>query len=187
MSFFEQTLTSPIHFRTANQTINRLTLGTTKQRTLNMLGLFITTLVTALSLLVVDLVVPGVAIASFPVALAAALSIGIVNASIKPILRVLSLPVTVVTLGAFSLIVNGFCFWLATLFVPGFAVHGVFSFIVAPIVLSMVSTFLTGYFISKGVDKKLASVAEKLNLKQSETVSVQSAGEPSQLEATELS
>ncbi|MEL6816400.1 MAG: phage holin family protein, partial [Cyanobacteria bacterium J06598_3] len=96
-----------------------------------MLGLFLTTLVTALSLLVVDLVVPGVAIASFPVALAAGLSVGIINACIKPVLKLLSLPISIVTLGVFSLFVNSFCFWLATLFVPGFAVHGLFSFIFA--------------------------------------------------------
>lgn len=137
-----------------------------------MLGLFLTTLVTALSLLVVDLVVPGVAIASFPVALAAGLSVGIINACIKPVLKLLSLPISIVTLGVFSLFVNSFCFWLATLFVPGFAVHGLFSFIFAPIVLSMVSTFITGYFISKGIDQKIAGIADKLNPTQSEEVPV---------------
>jgi uncharacterized membrane protein YvlD (DUF360 family) len=57
-----------------------------------MLGFFLTTLVTALSLLIVDLVVPGVDIASFPVALLAGVAIGVVNAFIKPILSILSLP-----------------------------------------------------------------------------------------------
>ena len=131
-----------------------------------MLGIFITTLVTALSLLVVDLTVPGVGLATFPAALAAALALGLVNSSIKPVLKVLSLPVTLLTLGGFSLVVNGFCFWLASLVVPGFAVHGLMAFILGPVVLSVVSTFLTGYFLNKGLDKKLAGTAERLNLGQ---------------------
>lgn len=156
-----------------------------------MLGLFLTTLVTALSLLVVDMVVPGVAIASFPVALAAGLSVGVINASIKPVLKLLSLPISIVTLGVFSLVVNSFCFWLATLFVPGFAVHGLFSFILAPIVLSAVSTFITGYFINKGIDKKIEGIADKLNLKKAEGTPVEATfeavAEQGQLEATDLS
>ena len=132
-----------------------------------MLGIFITTLVTALSLLVVDIVVPGVGLATFPAAVAAALALGLVNSSIKPVLKVLSLPVTLLTLGGFSLVVNGFCFWLASVVVPGFAVHGLMAFILGPVVLSVVSTFLTGYFLNKGLDKKLASAAERLNLDQS--------------------
>ncbi|MCY7277514.1 MAG: phage holin family protein, partial [Phormidesmis sp. CAN_BIN44] len=82
-----------------------------------MLGFFLTTLTTALSLLIVDLTVPGVDINTFPAALLAAISIGLVNAFVKPVLSLLSLPVTFVTLGLFSLVVNGVCFWLASLLV----------------------------------------------------------------------
>lgn len=114
-----------------------------------MLGYFLTTLITALSLLVVDLAVPGVTIASFPAALLAGVSIGLVNSFIKPVLSILSLPVTFLTLGAFSLVVNGVCFWLASLLVPGFAVHGALAIIVAPIILSLASTFLNRYFTEK--------------------------------------
>jgi putative membrane protein len=114
-----------------------------------MLGYFLTTLITALSLLVADLVVPGVDIATFPAALLAGVSIGLVNSFIKPILSFLSLPVTVLTLGVFSFVVNGVCFWLASLFVPGFAVHGVLAVILGPIVLSFASTFLNQYFAEK--------------------------------------
>jgi putative membrane protein len=114
-----------------------------------MLGYFLTTLITALSLLVVDLVVPGVDIATFPAALLAGVSIGLVNSFIKPILSFLSLPVTFLTLGLFSFVVNGVCFWLASLFVPGFAVHGVLAVILGPIVLSFASTFLNWYFAEK--------------------------------------
>jgi len=121
-----------------------------------MLGFFLTTLVTALGLLVVDIIVPGVAIATFPAALIAALSIGLVNGFVKPILSLLSLPITFLTLGVFSLVVNGICFWLASLLVPGFSVHGVVALILGPVVLSFASTFLNKYFAEKGVGKPIA-------------------------------
>ena len=152
-----------------------------------MLGFFITTLVTALSLLVVDLIVPGVGIATFPAALIAAVSLGVVNGSVKPVLKVLSLPVTILTLGGFSLVVNGFCFWLASLVVPGFAVRGLLGFILGPVVLSVVSTFLTGYFTDNGLDEKLAGVGQKLGLNAAEGDRVEPASEQNKLEATEIS
>jgi len=121
-----------------------------------MLGFFLTTLTTALSLLIVDLTVPGVDINTFPAALLAAISIGLVNAFVKPVLSLLSLPVTFVTLGLFSLVVNGVCFWLASLLVPGFAVHGALAIVLAPIVLSFTNMFLSQYFVEKGVGQSLA-------------------------------
>ncbi len=116
-----------------------------------MLGFLITTLITALSLLVVDLVVPGVGIATFAAAMLAGVSIGVVNGLVKPVLTVLSLPVTILSLGAFSLVVNGFCFWLASVFVPGFTVQGILAFILGPVVLSLVNTALTNYFVERGI------------------------------------
>ena len=116
-----------------------------------MLGFFLTTLITALSLLVVDLIVPGVVIASFVTALLAGVSIGIVNGFVKPILAILSLPITILSLGIFSLVVNGFCFWLASVFVPGFIIHGFWAFLLGPIVLSVVSTLLTNYVINTSI------------------------------------
>lgn len=114
-----------------------------------MLGSLLTLLATALSLLVVDIVLPGVNLASFPAALIAAAGIGVVNATIRPIISVLSLPLTILSLGAFSLVVNGLCFWLASIFVPGFRVTGLLAFILGPIILSFVNTFLTNYLAEK--------------------------------------
>lgn len=120
-----------------------------------MIGSFFTLLATALSLLVVDLAVPGVDIATFPAALIAAISIGLVNAFIKPILSILSLPLNFLTLGTFSLVVNGLCFWLASVLVPGFGVHGLLAVILGPVVLSLVSTFLNKYFAERNTDLKV--------------------------------
>lgn len=114
-----------------------------------MKGNFFIWLATALSLLIVDLIVPGVDIANFPAAILAAVVIGLINASVKPVLSVLSLPITLLTLGAFSLIVNGFCFWLAAVLVPGFTVEGIIAFILGPVVMSLANTFLSNYFAER--------------------------------------
>lgn len=113
-----------------------------------MLGYFLTLLGTALSLLVVDIIFPGVNIATFPAALIAAVIIGLVNSFIKPILSLLSLPLNIISLGLFSLVVNGLCFWLASLFAPGFTVSGPLAFILGPVILSLVSSFLMNYTFS---------------------------------------
>jgi putative membrane protein len=116
-----------------------------------MIGYLVTILATGLGLLVVDTVVPGVDIANFPSALIAATAIGLVNSFIRPIIATLSLPLTFLTLGAFSLVVNGLCLWLASLIAPGFSINGLLAFILAPVILSFTSTFLNKYFAEKGI------------------------------------
>jgi putative membrane protein len=120
-----------------------------------MTGYLITTLVTALGLLVVDTIVPGVNIDNFPAAIVAAIAIGLVNSGIRPGLSLLSLPLNFVTLGSFSLVVNGVCFWLASMLVPGFSMSGLLAFILAPVTLSFASTFLNQYFSERGVGQIL--------------------------------
>ncbi|MBD1864099.1 MULTISPECIES: phage holin family protein [Trichocoleus] len=119
-----------------------------------MISNLLTLVATALSLLVVDLAVPGVDIATFPAALIAAIAIGLVNAGVKPVLSVLSLPLNFVSLGAFSLVVNGLCFWLSSVLVPGFRVDGLIAFLLGPVILSFVSTFMNRYFAERSVDLK---------------------------------
>jgi putative membrane protein len=131
-----------------------------------MMGMFFIWIATALSLLVVDLVVPGVNIATFPAALIAALSIGLVNSSVKPILSALSLPLNFLSLGLFSVVVNGICFWLAGVLVPGFSVHGLLAVILGPIALSFVNTFISQYFAEK--HPELSTAASYPELKPEE-------------------
>lgn len=115
-----------------------------------MLGILLTLLATALSLLVVDIVfTTGVNLANFPAAMVAALIIGLFNSGVKPALSLLSLPINILSLGAFNLVINGLCFWLASLFVPGFQVRGLIAFLVAPVILSFVNTFISNYFAEK--------------------------------------
>lgn len=114
-----------------------------------MIGFLLTILATALSLLVVDLAVPGVDLATFVAAVVAAIAIGVVNATVRPVLSTLSLPLNFLTLGLSSLLVNGICFWLAAILVPGFSVHGLPAIILGPVILSFVNTFLSRYFAEK--------------------------------------
>ncbi|MEO0348461.1 MAG: phage holin family protein [Cyanobacteria bacterium P01_A01_bin.15] len=114
-----------------------------------MLTSLLSGLITALSLLVVDLAIPGVDIATFPAALIAALSIAVVNTLVRPVISLLSLPLTFITFGLFSFVVNGICFWLAAAFVPGFNVQGLLGTILGPVALSFVSTFLGNYFAQR--------------------------------------
>jgi putative membrane protein len=114
-----------------------------------MLRTLLTLLATTLSLLVVDIIFPGVRLANFPAALIAAVVIGLVNSGVKPIISTLSLPLNFVSLGSFSLVVNGICFWLASILVPGFRVGGLIAFILAPVLLSAVNTFLSQYFAER--------------------------------------
>lgn len=104
---------------------------------------------TAIALLLVDYIIPGVVIANFPAAIFAGIIIGIVNAVIRPILFILSLPITILTLGLFALVVNGICLWLASLLTPGFTVSGFWGFILGPIVLSFVSTMINNFLVSQ--------------------------------------
>lgn len=123
-----------------------------------MLLYLLSILATALSLMLVDAIFAGVVLANFPAAMVAAVMIGLVNGIIKPVLFILSLPITILTLGLFSLVVNGICFWLASVVTPGFQVHGFWAFIVAPIVLSIVSTALNNFFVNQALKTKTQEI-----------------------------
>ncbi len=77
-----------------------------------MLKLLIVWLINAVALVAVAYLLPGIAVANFVTALVAALVLGLVNAVIRPILIVLTLPVTLLTLGLFIFVINGLMFWL---------------------------------------------------------------------------
>ena len=122
-----------------------------------MIGFLLTTLVTTLSLLIVDTVFPSVYISNFPVAIVAALVLGLINGFIRPALSLLSLPINFLSLGLFSFVINGICFWLASILVPGFTVHGIAAIILGPVILSLGTTFLNTYFASSD-NPRLASM-----------------------------
>ncbi len=106
-------------------------------------------LVVAIALWAAAWILPGVGIASWPALLVAALVLGFVNAIVRPILVLLTLPITVLTLGLFYLVVNGAAFALAALVVPGFEVGGCGWAILGALVVSVLSWFI-GLFLGGG-------------------------------------
>jgi putative membrane protein len=93
-------------------------------------------------------VVPGVSASGLVPLAIMAIVLGLVNAIIRPILVVLTLPLTIVTLGLFYFVVNGLAFNLAAALVPGFNVADLWSGILAGIVVSVVS-WLIGLITGK--------------------------------------
>jgi len=96
-------------------------------------------LINALALLALPYVVPSVRVDSFLTALVAALILGLVNALIRPILVLLTLPVTLVTLGLFVFVINALLFWFVASFVQGFSVGGFWSAFFGAIVYALIS------------------------------------------------
>jgi putative membrane protein len=106
-------------------------------------------LLNALALLAVAYFVPGIHVSSFMTALIAALVIGFANILVKPILLILTLPVTILTLGLFIFVINGLMFWLAGYFLEGFDVKTITAGIIGAIVYSVISWILSAVFVNK--------------------------------------
>jgi putative membrane protein len=98
--------------------------------------------VTAVAVAVSARILPGVGVRSWPALLLGALVLGLLNASLRPILVLLTLPLTIVTLGLFYFVVNGISFSLAAAVVPGFDVATFGWAILGALVTSIVSWFL---------------------------------------------
>ena len=112
-----------------------------------MLTLLARWLVNAAALLLVAYLYPGVQVESFVAALLAALVLGLVNAIVRPLLVVLTLPVTLLTLGLFLFVINALLFWLVAEMVQGFAVAGFGAALLGSILYSIV-TLLTSWILS---------------------------------------
>jgi putative membrane protein len=102
-----------------------------------MRGLIVRWIVSALALWLTSNVVSGIQVRSFGALLAAAAMIGIINAFVRPIVVLLTLPLSVVTFGLFVLVVNAAMLVLASAFVPGFEVHGFWAALFGWLLLSL--------------------------------------------------
>ncbi len=99
--------------------------------------LILTWLLAACALLLVAYVYPGVEVRSFPSALIAAAVIGLFNMLLRPVLVVLTLPVTVVTLGLFLFVINALLFWAAASVLDGFYVAGFWAAFLGSVIYSV--------------------------------------------------
>src|SRR5262245_23068487 len=107
-----------------------------------MVNLLINWLLSAVSLMIVAHVIRGFEVTSFTTALIAALVIGLINATIGTILKIITFPLTIVTLGIFWILINALMLKLAASLVSGFSIEGFFPAFFGAIVLSLVNIFL---------------------------------------------
>lgn len=98
--------------------------------------------VTAFSLILVAEFIPGIEVDSVVTALIAAVILGIVNAIIRPILVILTLPITLLTLGLFIFVINATLFWAVASFLDGFTVSGFWPALFGSVIVSLVSAFV---------------------------------------------
>lgn len=113
-----------------------------------MAGFLIHTLVLAVAIWITAAIVPGVQVTSWTALAVAALVLGLVNAIVRPILVILTLPLTVLTLGLFYLVVNGLAFGLAASLVPGFQIFSWTAAILGALLTSVLSWFI-GIFVER--------------------------------------
>lgn len=104
-----------------------------------MLRLLLNWILSALALLIVAHVVPGFYVRGIGSALWAAVVIGLINATLGFFLKVVTFPLTILTLGIFWLVINALMLWLAASVVPGFHISGFFAAFVGAIVLAVVN------------------------------------------------
>ena len=107
------------------------------------LRLLLVWLINAIALIAVAYFMPSISVTSFGAALVAGLVLGLVNAVIRPVLVLLTLPVTILTLGLFIFVLNGLLFWAVAEWVQGFAVAGFWPAVFGAIVFSIVSWLLS--------------------------------------------
>lgn len=104
----------------------------------------------AIGLWLASRIIPGIEIRDAETLALAALLLGLVNAFVRPVVIVLTLPLTLVTLGLFLLVVNAAMIWLVSVFLPGFVVHGFWPAFWAAIVTGVVSWFASGFIGAAG-------------------------------------
>ncbi|OLB06729.1 MAG: hypothetical protein AUH06_06925 [Gemmatimonadetes bacterium 13_2_20CM_69_27] len=115
-----------------------------------MRGFLYRLVITALGLWAAATIVPGVTIVGVGTLLLAALLLGIVNAIIRPIILILTLPLTVLTLGLFILVVNGISLALVAWVLPGFTVAGLVPAVLGSIVVGLTSWFASTFIGGSG-------------------------------------
>lgn len=117
------------------------------------MNILVALVLNALALIVTAYIVPGFHVDNFVTTLITGVVLGFINAFIRPILAIVSAPITILTLGLFSFVINAVILYLASLVVPGFRLDSIMSAILGGIVLAVVSTIIAS--LAKEVKKAL--------------------------------
>ena len=123
-----------------------------------MKGFLLRLLITALGLWVADRLLPGITITGTGSLIVSALLLGIVNAVIRPVILILTLPLTVVTLGFFVLIVNGISLGIAAWLVPGFQIAGLWSATLGAILVGLTSWAASAFIGGSGKIERMKRI-----------------------------
>ena len=116
------------------------------------MGFLLRVLLNGLAIFAAAWLVPGVYLAGPVPAVIAGLILGVVNALVRPILIILTLPFTLITLGLFLFIVNAICLALTAALVPGFEISGFFAAFLGALIVTVVSWVLSG--LTKGAERR---------------------------------
>jgi len=114
------------------------------------MGFLVRVAINALAIMLAASILPGIGVDGLVPALGAAVLLGLVNAFVRPVLLILTLPITLVTLGLFLFVLNGLCFWLVASVVKGFHVAGFGSAMLGALVVSAVSWIVTALISDSG-------------------------------------
>ncbi|MCA1977955.1 MAG: phage holin family protein [Thiobacillus sp.] len=106
-------------------------------------------LMNAFALLAVTYLLPSIQVSGFGAALLAALVLGFINTLVRPVLALLTLPITVLTLGMFYLVLNGLLFWLASALIPGFVIDGFVSALLGALLYGVIAWALSALIPNK--------------------------------------
>jgi len=123
-----------------------------------MRGFLVRLLITALGLWVADQLLPGIVITGTGALIVSALLLGVVNAVIRPILLILTLPLTVLTLGLFILIVNGISLGVVAWLVPGFRITGLWSATLGAVIVGLTSWAASAFVGGSGRIERMKRV-----------------------------
>ncbi len=104
-----------------------------------MIRIIVNILVTAATLLLISRYVDGIFIASFYTALIVAVLWGVLGLTVRPVLKLLTLPINILTFGLFSLVLNALIFWFLATFIEGFTVAGFVPALIGTVILSVVA------------------------------------------------
>ena len=111
--------------------------------------LLITWVINAVALLAVAYLFQSIHVTNFTHAMIAALVLGLVNTLVRPILVLLTLPATILTLGLFIFVINGFLFWLVGQMDLGFTVAGFWNGVLGAVVYSVISWLLSALILGR--------------------------------------
>lgn len=99
-------------------------------------------IINVLALFVVEYIIPGFVLVDIQSAIVAAIVIGIVNTFIRPVLHIIALPISILTLGIFAFLINVALLWMVASIVPGFEIDGFVTAAIASIALALTNAFL---------------------------------------------